>query len=139
MRSYPSEHEEQAALFRWAALQQRRRPELALQAHQQVELVVPERLIPHRFLGGARREGVHWHWIQRSVRRQRLGSYPQDYPQIEVAIRGIRETSCIKIGPQKAGLQGSYGSWGKETEGNLVEAAGIEPASAGAPPSVLHA
>ncbi|MBK1727652.1 VRR-NUC domain-containing protein [Halorhodospira neutriphila] len=30
MRSQPSEHEEQAALFRWAALQQRRRPELAL-------------------------------------------------------------------------------------------------------------
>ncbi|WP_200258370.1 AAA family ATPase [Halorhodospira neutriphila] len=43
--------------------------ELALQAHQQVGLVVPERLIPHRFLGRARREGVHWHWIQRSVRR----------------------------------------------------------------------
>ena len=43
--------------------------ELALQAHQEVGLVVPERLIPHRYLARARREGIQWAWIQRAVRR----------------------------------------------------------------------
>lgn len=42
---------------------------LAKQAHQRVGLRVPETLIPARFLGRARREGVHWHWIARSIRR----------------------------------------------------------------------
>lgn len=43
--------------------------ELARQTHESVGLRVPEMLIPRRFLGRARREGVRWHWIERSVRR----------------------------------------------------------------------
>ena len=43
--------------------------ELARQAHESTGLRVPERLIPVRFVGRARREGVRWRWIERSVRR----------------------------------------------------------------------
>lgn len=42
---------------------------LAQQTHERVGLQVPEAVIPARFLGQARREGVRWGWIRRSIRR----------------------------------------------------------------------
>ena len=42
---------------------------LARQTHEHVGLRVPETLIPARFLGRARREGVHWRWVGRAIRR----------------------------------------------------------------------
>lgn len=43
--------------------------ELAWQTHEQVGLRVPAELVPNRYLVRAEQEGVHWRWIERSVRR----------------------------------------------------------------------
>lgn len=42
---------------------------LALQVHEQLGLVVPESLVPKRHQVPARKHGVQWKWIERSVRR----------------------------------------------------------------------
>lgn len=42
---------------------------LAVQIHEQLGLLVPENLIPKRYQNQARKHGVRWQWIERSVRR----------------------------------------------------------------------
>ena len=43
--------------------------ELARQTHELIGLIIPENLIPSRYMLRARREGVQWEWVKRSISR----------------------------------------------------------------------
>ncbi|MBK1735760.1 hypothetical protein CKO15_10815 [Halorhodospira abdelmalekii] len=43
--------------------------ELARQTHERIGLVLPEHVVPNRYIARARREGVQWEWVKRSLGR----------------------------------------------------------------------